>query len=269
MEDLSGKKYGRWTVIKYSHKDSTSRSFWLCECDCGNRKAIRTIALNNGSSTSCGCFRSELSSVRNKALQDERRESVIGRIFDRLTVIGLSHISKYRESYYTCRCECGNVTVVAGGSLNGHTRSCGCLNIENKTTHGLSHHPLYQIWVNMCRRCTNENDVSFENYGKRNIQVCWEWLNSVETFYNWAIQNGFKPGLTIERIDVNGNYCPENCTWIPGEMQARNTRRTKLNTDTVRDIRESDKSPKYLSEKYNVSVSHISNVRTQRAWKDT
>jgi hypothetical protein len=94
---------------------------------------------------------------------------------------------------------------------------------ERNTTHGKSGTTLYSIWKAMRKRCSNPNAPDFHNYGGRGIRVCEEW-NDFEVFEKWALQNGFSEGLTIERLDVNGNYEPINCEWITRAAQARNTR---------------------------------------------
>lgn len=96
-------------------------------------------------------------------------------------------------------------------------------------THGLGKPPTYSHWYNMKTRCFNQNNPKYKNYGARGITVCKEWISFVN-FHNWAISNGFRKDLTLERIDVNSNYCPENCTWIPMEQQAKNKRTNRMIT---------------------------------------
>lgn len=106
---------------------------------------------------------------------------------------------------------------------------------KGHTKHGLRHHPLYSHWVNMKTRCLNKNNVKYKNYGGRGITICEEWFD-FKKFYDWAMSNGYKQGLSIERINVNGNYCPENCTWITMIEQASNkTTNTYIEYNGIRD----------------------------------
>ena len=90
--------------------------------------------------------------------------------------------------------------------------------------HGMTHHRLYSIYNNMKNRCLNKNFHKFESYGKRGIKICDEWLQEFKSFYTWAFSCGYKEGLTLDRIDVDGNYCPENCRWVDIHIQASNKR---------------------------------------------
>ena len=117
-----------------------------------------------------------------------------------------------------------------------HTQSCGCksheLTASKKTTHGISSHPIYGAWRNMIRRCKDPKEKEYKNYGARGISVCVEWEDNVTTFYNWAMQNGYKEGLVLDREDNEGNYEPNNCRWINTNVSAENKRLLRYDNKT-------------------------------------
>ena len=167
-------------------------------------------------------------------------QNLVGQKFGLLTVIELDHpVQKINEKgqkdgilyYYKCLCECGQEKIVNGFYLLGNrVKSCGCLKHKGTHfTHGLGKPDTFSHWVNMKTRCLNKNNVKYKNYGGRGITICDEWL-SFENFHYWTINNGFNKDLTLERIDVNGNYEPSNCTWITMEQQAKNKRNSKIIT---------------------------------------
>ena len=151
----------------------------------------------------------------------------------RIKVLYNAGKDKHGAYMWMCKCLCGSDRIwkVSGGNLrSGHVISCGCLQKEImskvKTRHGDSHkNRLYTIWCGMKSRCFNKNNSAYMNYGGRGISMCEEWIESYADFKNWAINNGYNDSLTIERINVDGNYEPNNCKWATWKEQGNNTRR--------------------------------------------
>ena len=162
-----------------------------------------------------------------------KRLDLTGKKFGRITVIQYAGKSKCNHIQWKCKCDCGKEIIVTTGHLrSGHTQSCGCkakeLARDAHTTHGMSETRLYHIWSNMIDRCENQNVSHYFRYGGRGITICKEWRNSFEAFGNWALSNGYRDDLSIDRIDVNGNYCPENCRWATPKEQSNNKRNNHL-----------------------------------------
>ena len=158
-------------------------------------------------------------------------EDLTGKTFNRLTVIKRAEVEK-KEVYYLCKCTCGNEKIIRGKDLKyNKIKSCGCLNkektTERNTKHSLRHTRIYRIWLLMKNRCLNSKYHLFKNYGGRGITICNEWKNDFISFYNWAMKNGYEEHLTIDRINVNGNYEPSNCRWATKLQQQRNTTRLR------------------------------------------
>lgn len=153
--------------------------------------------------------------------------NLAGQRFGKLTVIEfLCRLNLH--SMFKCVCDCGNETIVTSNNLRrGHTTSCGCASSRHRlgdktSTHRLRNHPLYSIWTSMRNRCYWDKHHRSKNYKLRGIIVCEEWKNDFVSFYNWSIENGWVKGLSIDRINNDGNYCPSNCRWATVKEQSRN-----------------------------------------------
>ena len=223
--DLSGQRFGRYTVLRHDTetvKNGGRMPNYICQCDCGSPvRSVSRQALTKGDAKSCGCLHKEI--VSNAA------HDLTGQVFGRLTVIDQADVVKRHRGQgakWNCRCECGKTKTVGAAALkSGLTVSCGCFHKEAVTKHGKSHERIYSSWKGMTARCQNPKDPAYKNYGGRGISVCAEWQD-FEVFREWALQNGYQDDLTIERKDVNGNYCPENCCFIPKAEQSKNRRNT-------------------------------------------
>lgn len=163
-----------------------------------------------------------------------------GQRFGAVVVLHREANSSRNETMWRCRCDCGNEFTTRARSLrSGETLSCGCLGKKHheeaakkaNTKHGAAPHrgytKLYNIWLRMKGRCNRPTATSYQYYGGRGICVCDEWQNDFAAFRDWAMSHGYQEGLSIDRIDPDGNYCPENCRWITMAEQQRNKRNSK------------------------------------------
>lgn len=195
---------------------------------------------------------------------DWRVQDLTGQKFGKLTVvsyIGKIHETKHSETYWMCLCECGNKKAIRRDKLiQGITKSCGCIKTGRKVLHGESKTRLYRIYDHMRRRCENTKSHAYKNYGGRGIKVCKEWRESFLEFSKWAKAAGYTDTLTIDRINVNGNYEPSNCRWVGCKEQANNKR------DTIYLVYKGQKvSITNLAEELNVP-RHIIYKKVRKGW---
>lgn len=229
--DLAGQKFGRLFVIERAPNNKDGRAMWKCVCDCGNKRIVMGKSLRNGHTQSCGCLNKEATSNKsfiNRVGKRFGRLVVVSRVEDYIAPSGKKHIR------YKCLCDCGKETVVDVCQLvQGHTKSCGCLHNEIMQTgnvkHGGRYDRLYKVYTNMKNRCYNRNSNDYQYYGARSIKICDEWFDNYSAFRDWAYNNGYNNNAahgtcTIDRIDVNGNYEPQNCRWVSMSVQSKNRR---------------------------------------------
>lgn len=190
---------------------------------------------------------------------------MIGKRFGKLKVIKKVGVDNNRFITWLCECDCGNKVVVRGSNLRtGNTKSCGCVRKENTKmlnfVTGMSNSRLHRIWSGMKSRCFNPNAKHYHRYGGRGITVCEEWRHQFKPFYDWAMSHGYTDELTIDRIDNDGNYCPENCRWVTVKEQSRNMSKNRFVNFRGETLCVAD-----LAIKYNISSSVLLG-RINRNW---
>ncbi len=220
IKNIKGQKFNHLTAIEHR-----GRGYWLFRCDCGNEVVRYQGDVVRGSRKSCGC-------------RQHIVHNLCGKRFGRLVVLEYAGEKKWK-----CQCDCGETTIVSGNALNsGSTKSCGCLRIETAkrakyVKHGKSNSPTFIRWRSMKSRCYYPKNVGYPNYGGRGIKVCDRWLGE-HGFENFLADMGEAPSreYSLDRIDVNGDYTPENCRWATWKEQSNNKRNSRLITHNGRSL---------------------------------
>lgn len=218
FQNLTGMKFGLWTV---QHRVTGQKyTTWLCKCECGTVRNVAANALKCGSSTSCGCPR--------KLVPGGSFKDLTGMVFGKLTVVAHAGRTPTGKSLWHCSCECGGETrrAVAAKLTSGLATSCGC--VRNPHGHCASYQAsrTYSSWCAMHQRCRSPKSRSYADYGGRGITVCPEWND----FKQFLIDMGPRPpGLTLDRVDNDIGYHPDNCRWATASQQASNKRKFNAN----------------------------------------
>jgi hypothetical protein len=216
-KNLKGQKVGHLTVLELSENKFDSNGttkLWKCQCDCGNiiYKSARHLneAKKKNMDIACGC---------------RSWDDLSGKKFGDLTAIKLI-IDKNGRKKWECKCKCGDILYRSTQYIKKFPYKCIREIMENTAYRN----KIKQIVWRMKSRCYDPSNQSYKNYGGRGIKVCDEWLNDSNAFVDWALENGYEKGLEIDRIDYNGDYCPENCRFADDYVQANNKRNNILVT---------------------------------------
>lgn len=217
--DLKGLRIQNIEVIEYVYTEN-HHNYWKCKCDCGNEIIVGAQNLVRGFPKSCGC-------VQKNNLEGQR--------YGKLLVLERTNMRSYGSVVYKCQCDCGNICYRTNRSLlaNSGIMGCGCFDPKRKYT--IKNNRLYKVWTGIKKRCNSNIPKDIRIYKSRGIKMCKEWDNDFSVFQKWALDNGYKEEIlpngknkwTIDRIDNNKGYSPDNCRWATNEEQCRNTRKNR------------------------------------------
>jgi len=239
-EILEGVKYNKLTVVGISETRPYNSTAYDCICDCGKETIATKYQLLKGKKQSCGCIKQE------KGPRGSKYKVEKDQVFGRLTVASEQFANK--DGHYRVKvvCECGQESQPTVRQLVlGKVVSCGCKRLEGNYIHGMHNSRPKSIYHHMKRRCTTEKEAKYEDYGGRGISYDPKW----ETFLGfWEdMEEGYSDELELDRIDVDGNYCKENCRWVDKYLQAFNTRKRKDNSSGKTGVYLNNKTEKWYS----------------------
>lgn len=225
VKDITGKVYGILEVVKRAPNNSRGLARWYCKCNCGKLVIVNGSDLRSGRTKSCG------DKIHKEGMN---LKDLTGNRYGRLVVIKRGNNAQNGSVKWICQCDCGKTIEVYRSALqSGLTKSCGCLCTEINSKihkhHGYRKTRIYSIWSNIIDRCENPNNSHYSYYGGRGIRMCDEWRKKPLSFIEWAYANGYDESAhygecTIDRIDNDKGYSPDNCQWVSNLKQANNKR---------------------------------------------
>lgn len=216
-----GRKYGKLTILEYLKNDK-----YRYKCDCGNEGFRRCCTILKTKYPTCGCCNTE-------ERRSQKIQSILNTIKNNCKVINgyyLETTKRRKRLFVVCEClKCHNMFKIRYDMLNhlhgDHCPQCNIKAMGERLKKPHRDHKLWHIWWGMKTRCYKKTSKMYKDYGARGITICDEWLTSYEAFYEWSINNGYGKGLSIDRIDNNKGYSPDNCRWVDQSIQSYNTRR--------------------------------------------